>query len=128
MTRAILAALAFCAITAAQTQANITAGTSSWKVTLPPKITSNTLSCDHQTAPGESTLQAGETMTCTVTIPVPAPGGGYLVSPYSADPPLLVNPTGVLVVPAGATSVQFSVTRPATAQNKKHQKKTVASR
>ena len=104
--RTILLLLAFAASLAAQNSVSITVGTKTWKFVLP--VGTLSLTCD------QTTLAAGQSSTCTLTLDSPAPAGGYVVTPYSADAPLVLSPLA-LGVAAGATTATFTVTRPAVA-------------
>lgn len=103
--RTLIAAIAFCSIAGGQ-NLTVRAGGKTWPFAVVPTVTS--LTCD------KTALTATDNVsTCTITLDRPSPGG-LSISPYAADSPLILNPPS-LVVPAGATSAQFTVTLPATA-------------
>ena len=90
------------AIASAQTL-SVRAGGKSWPFAVVPTVTS--LTCD------KTALTAADNVsTCTITLDRPSPGG-LNISPYTADSPLVLTPP-TLVIPAGASSAQFTVTLP----------------
>ena len=56
-------------------------------------------------------LFPGQTTTCTVTLNASAGTGGYTIPGYSVDAPLVLSPL-TLVVPEGAKTATFTVSRP----------------
>lgn len=72
----------------------------------PAQISLQNVTCD------KTTLNSGDVATCTVTLSGAAPAGGFAITPYSADSPLVLAPAS-LVVPSGASSTTLTVTRPA---------------
>lgn len=95
--------LLFCSLLAGQNQLTITIGTQKFTFTIPTFILS--LKCD------KTALSMGDSSTCTINLNLPAPSGGFSVTPYTADPPLVLQPA-TLVVPPGTTSATFTVTYP----------------
>lgn len=103
MKRLILIAACLLRSAWADNSVTITIGTKTWSFTLPVAITG--LTCD------KTALAIGESSTCTITLDSPAPAGGFTVTPYSAESPLVMSPAA-LVVPANAMAATFTVTRP----------------
>jgi hypothetical protein len=101
----LLAVLIFATnLYAQQVTRNIHVGGKTWpfSVVIIPQVVS--LTCD------KTVLNPGDVSTCTITLDLPS-AGGLNISPYTADSPLVLSPAS-LVVPIGATSMQFTVTMP----------------
>lgn len=94
----------FCADGArGQNSVNINIGGKSWTFALNPTVLK--LTCD------KTALGPGEQSTCIVTLDLPAPAGGWAITPYTADAPLVLSP-GTLTINAGSTTGTFNVLRP----------------
>lgn len=95
-------------------QASVHADGKSWTFTIvsaPIEVTG--LRCtDAVTGLDKTTLAPGETAVCSVTISRPAPAGGFPITPYNADAPLVLNPPNGLTVGQGASQWSFSVSLP----------------
>lgn len=87
-----------------QNTVSVNIGGKSWTFSLNPSVAK--LSCD------KTALSPGDSSTCTISLDLPAPAGGWTITPYTADSPLVLSPA-TLTVNAGATTATFTVSRPA---------------
>jgi hypothetical protein len=99
----IFTALAMAQNSNGQNTVSVKVGTKVWTFNLPTSV--SLLTCD------KASLSPGELSTCTVTLDSPASATGFTIVPYSADAPLILNPT-TLTVPANTTVIKLTVTRP----------------
>lgn len=132
MKKLILLLLCLCVAAVGQTPQNgtatLTVGSQTVVFTLPPPpvigpTLISSIACVDASGNAKTSLAyvqpgpnvAGDSATCTVTIANAAPASGITVTPFTsvvtpATVSITVTPS-VLVIPAGATSAQFTVTR-----------------